>query len=330
MTSGNNPWSDIPVASQGVISKLRVSPDCVHSIYWFRDDQGLFGLLVEIDNSISGHILNKARINIRGIQIDAVEVQDQHFRALTIKLEEQQNRDVFLKLCMDLIECVNRCHKHEDVFHAVCARLKKWQSLLSGKSKSLLTSREIQGLYAELCFVSACLDYKSFIKPYGKIDIIRGWEGPEDGQHDFVLGDHAVEIKSIAGNQRNKVRISSEDQLYTHLGALFLRIYYLSEANEIEAGESLNEIVERITRTIEDHEVRALFETKLALARYIDISDYDYPKFNIKDIRTYAVENNFPRITPDAVPDAVEAVAYDLVLAGVEQFRTEKDILEKL
>lgn len=325
--SNNNPWSEIPTASSGALSKLRAGFDSVHSIYWFRDDRGHCGLLVEIDSAISKHVLNKARINIRDIQTDVVEIQEEHFRALTIKLEEPQNRDVFLKLCVDLIEWINRCHENDDVFHAVCARLKKWQSLLSGKSKKLLNTREMQGLYAELHFISECLNQSD---KKNQFDIVKGWEGPEDGQHDFVLNDFAVEIKSVAGNQRRKVRISSEDQLYTHLSELFLRIYFLSETNDDDAGESLNDIVERINNILEDNETKELFDTKLTLARYIDLPEYDYPKFKLKDTRTYSVGEGFPRIIPDAVPEAVEAVSYDLVLAGIEQFRTDEDILEKL
>ncbi|SFK64823.1 Putative PD-(D/E)XK family member [Nitrosomonas aestuarii] len=328
--NNNNPWSEISTASPGAISKLRTDSDSAHSVYWFRDDRGHCGLLVEIDNAISKHVLNKARINIRDIQTDVVEIQEEHFRALIIKLEELQNRDVFLKLCIDLIEWINRCHENDDVFHAVCTRLKKWQSLLSGKSKKLLNARERQGLYAELHFISECLNQKDTIKPQNHYDLVKSWEGPEDGQHDFVLNDFAIEIKSIAGNQRSKIRISSEDQLYTHLSELFLRIYFLSETNEDDAGESLNGIVERINNILEDNETRELFDTKLTLARYINLPDYDYPKFKLKDIRTYSVGEGFPRITPDAVPEAVEAVSYDLILAGIERFRTVEDILEKL
>ena len=328
--NNNNPWSNIPTASLGNLSKIKNDPNLKNIVYWFRDDRGHCGLLVEIDNTISKHVLKKARMNIRDIQTDVIDIQDENLRALTIKLEEPQNRDVFLKLCFDLIEHVNLCGENDDVFYAICARLKKWQSLLSGKSKNLLNTREMQGLYAELHFIFERLNLKNRVSSSYQYDLIKSWEGPAGGQHDFVLNDLAVEIKSISGDQRSKVRIYSEDQLYNHLNELFLRIYFLSSSYNDDTGESLNEIVERISNVILDNEARELFETKLTLARYLDLKDYDYPKFKLKDIRTYCVEEEFPRITPKIIPEAIEAVSYDLLLPGIERYRIDENMMEKI
>ncbi len=328
--NNNNPWSKIPTASPGTLSKIKTDANYKRAVYWFRDDRGHCGLLVEIDNTISKHVLNKARMNIRDIQTDVVEIREEQLRALTIKLDEPQNRDVFLKLCFDLIEHVNRCDEKDGVFYAICTRLKKWQSLLSGKSKNLLNAREMQGLYAELHFISERLTLKTRISSSYQYDLMKSWEGPGGGQHDFVLNDLAVEIKSISGDQRSKVRIYSEDQLYTHLNQLFLRIYFLSSSYNDNTGESLNEIVERISNIIVDNEAREFFETKLSFARYIDLQDYDYPKFKLKDIRTYCVEEEFPRITPEIIPEAIEAVSYDLLLQGIERYRADEKMMEKI
>ena len=134
--------------------------------------------------------------------------------------------------------------------------------------------------------------------------------------HDFILSDIAVEIKSIAGDQRGKVHITSEDQLDTHLGRLYLRVYFLSEVQQ--GGESLNAITRRIINQLTHRENRELLELKLESARYIDIPDYDLPMFRVKDCRTYLVLDDFPRITRKTLPEGIEAVAYDLVLAGMD------------
>src|SRR5690606_23528752 len=108
--------------------------------------------------------------------------------------------------------------------------------------KSVLSPKEIQGLFAELYFISQKLQEDSSLETI----LINGWEGPEKTQHDFILESTAVEIKSIAGNDRGKVRISSEDQLHTHLDKIFLRVYLLSRLENTERGESLNSIVNSI------------------------------------------------------------------------------------
>ncbi len=247
--------------------------------------------------------------------MDVIEVAEEGIRALIIKLEDTQNQDVFLKLCLDLIEHVKASEQNQNTFHVICRRLKKWQSLLSGKARNLLSANEVQGLYAELYFLAEMLESDRSRESI----LIYGWKGPEKNQHDFILSDIAVEIKSIAGDQRGKVRITSEDQLDTHLGRLYLRVYFLSEVQQ--GGESLNAITRRIINQLTHRENRELLELKLESARYIDIPDYDLPMFRVKDCRTYLVLDDFPRITRKTLPEGIEAVAYDLVLAGIDRFR---------
>lgn len=315
MTSNYNPWEDIPFAVTGQFSRRRVNAEANFALFWFRDDTGRPGLLIGISKSISQASLQEARINIRDIEVDVIELAQENIRALTIKLEDTQNQDVFLKLCLDLIEHVKTSEQNQDTFHTICRRLKKWQSLLSGKARNLLSANEVRGLYAELYFLAELLESDRSRES----TVIQGWKGPEKTQHDFVLNDMAVEIKSVAGDQRGKVRITSEDQLDTHLGRLYLRVYFLSEVQD--GGESLNAIVRRIIRQLSHRENRDLFELKLESARYIDISYYDIPVFWVKDCRTYLVRDDFPRITRKILPEGLEAVAYDLVLAGIDRFR---------
>lgn len=317
MTSNFNPWKDIPAAPAGRLSRRRVNADASFALFWFRDDANRPGLLIEISQNISSIYLKNAKINIRDISVDVVEMADEGLRVLLIRLEEEQNSDVFLKLCLDLIERIAGGNEAEDRFHTTCKRLKKWQSLLSGNTKSLLSANEQQGLYAELYFIAEMLQEDSSCETV----LIRGWQGPDRIQQDFILGNMAVEIKSVAGNQRGKVRISSEDQLDTHLDRLYLRVYFLSETQEDYNSESLNAVVKRIRSYLTDSENKDLFEIKLETARYIDIAEYGTPFYHVNDLRTYLISEDFPRITRRMLPEGIEAVSYDLVLASIEKFR---------
>jgi len=314
----NNPWADIPKPPAGKFSRLRVNSSTKFALFWIRDEMNNLGLVIEISKDISVVKLKDVKINIRDISIDVLDITDASIRAITIKLHDEQNRDVFLKLCMDLIERITIDDNVEKNFQLVCHRLKKWQSLLSQRSKNLLSANEIQGLFAELSFIAYLLANRS----YAETIVIGGWLGPERTQHDFVLDDTAIEVKSVGGNQRGKVRISSEDQLQTHLSKLYLQVYFLSEVESMNVGESLNAIARRIYAQIVDGEAKELFELKLNTARYIDIADYDLPLFRVNDTRTYLVADGFPRITRDSLPEGVETVSYDLVLASIDRFRT--------
>lgn len=315
MTLNHNPWADISFAASGQFSRRRVDAEADVALFWFRDDAGRPGLLIEISSLISQAALQEARISIRDIAVDVIEVAEEDIRALIIKLEDSHNQDVFLKLCLDLIEHVKASEQNQNTFHVICRRLKKWQSLLSGKAGNLLSANEVQGLYAELYFLAEMLESDRS----RETALIHGWKGPERIQQDFILNDVAVEIKSVAGDQRGKVRITSEDQMDTHLGSLYLRVYLLSEVQD--GGESLNAITRRIINQLTQRENRALFELKLESARYIDIPDYNLPLFRVKECRTYLVRDDFPRITRKTLPEGIEAVAYDLVLAGIDRFR---------
>ena len=318
MTSNHNPWADIPFAASRQFTRRRVDADAEFALFWFRDDVGHPGLLIEISRLISPASLQEARINIRDISVDVIEVAAEGIRAVIITLEDIQNQDIFLKLCFDLIEHVKASEQHQNTFYVICRRLKKWQTLLSGKARNLLSTNEVQGLYAELYFLAEMLESK---KSHENI-LIQGWKGPEKVQHDFIMHDMAVEIKSVAGSQRGKVRITSEDQLDTHLAKLYLRVYFLSEVDN--GGECLNAITRRIINHLTYRENRELFELKLETARYIDIPDYDLPMFRVNDCHTYHVLDDFPRITRKILPEGIESVKYDVVLMSIDKFRVSE------
>lgn len=317
MILNNDPWDLIPKAAPGYFSRIRVDAETKHDIYWFRDDRNRPGLLIRINHLVPDASLKASKINIHDVTVNVIEVAEENIKAITVRLEDDQKRDIFLKLCLDLVDRILASLANEEIFEMICIRLKKWQSLFSGKFRKLLSANEIQGLYAELYFIAEMIHRD---KSYDDA-LIKGWEGPEKTQQDFILDDMAIEIKSVSGNQRGKVRISSEDQLYTHLHSLYLRVYFLAEIYTEDNAESLNEIVRRISEQLTKDDTKEIFELKLALAGYIDIPDYDLPCFRIKDCRTYQISDDFPRITRVNLPVAIEAISYDLVLAGIEKFR---------
>lgn len=317
MIYSDNPWESIPRAVSGQFSRRRVTSESSYALFWFRDENNYPGLLIEISRNISNTALKDAKINIRDLTIDVLDIFDADIRVLIIKLEDPSNLDVFLKLCIDLIERAANSENNEATFHMICQRLKKWQALFSGKSRSLLSPKEIQGLFAELYFIAEKMEEDSSLETI----LINGWEGPQKNQHDFILEGTAVEIKSVAGHDRGKVRISSEDQLYTHMEQLFLRVYLLSKLENTERGESLNTIVSRILSMLTIRANRELFELKLHSASYIDIPEFDMPRFQVNDCLSYRISESFPRITRQSLPEGIEAVSYDLVLTSIENYR---------
>ncbi len=320
-----NPWSNISSPSHGRFSVTRVETATTRQMFWFRDTDGSFGLLIEIHPATSAAMLREANISIRDVLIEIRHIPDRGILALAVRLRDGNKSDIFLRLCLDLIDRVNNAPDNERIFYTVCQRLKKWQSLFAGSTKGLLTANEIQGLFAELYFLAELLDSGSVSQE----EVIRGWKGPDRAQQDFILNDTAVEIKSLTGQNRSKVRISSEDQLYSHLSRLFLRVYMLAEVYGSD-GENLNSLVRRVSTRITLDTLRHIFETTLHISGYIDLPEYEQPQFVVKSCYTYLVSDGFPRIIQKTLPVGIQAVSYDLLLAVIEPFRVnEAEILEK-
>ena len=60
MTPNHNPWEAIPSALSGQFSRRRVNAEADLELFWFRDDAGRPGLLIEISKLISQASLQEA------------------------------------------------------------------------------------------------------------------------------------------------------------------------------------------------------------------------------------------------------------------------------
>lgn len=320
-----NPWAELRTPSAGKLSRRRVNAESRHEILWFRDEESYPGLLIEVEPSVAPAQLRAFGISLRDVPINIIELPDVGFKALSIRLTDENKIDIFSRLCYDISERITSASESEPAFQIACRRLKKWQSLFTGKSSGVLTASEVQGLFAELYFLAELLDSEGVSQE----EAVRGWKGPDRAQQDFVLNDTAVEIKSLTGQNRGKVRISSEDQLYSHLSRLFLRVYLLAEVYSTSGGENLNSLVRRVSGKITEEQLREIFEAALSMAGYIDLPEYEQPLFVVKSCYTYLVSDRFPRLIPETLPAGIQAVSYDLHLAPIEAFRvSDAEILE--
>lgn len=326
MTLIPNPWSDIPNAPAGKVARRRVNSESKHELLWFRDENGYPGLFIEIERNIVPDQLRDFGINMKDVPVNIIELTELGYKALSIQLTDENKIDIFFRLCIDITDRVTKANKGDSAFHITCNRIKKWQSLFLNRNSKLLTGLEVQGLFTEIYFLNELLDNKVFKQD----DVIIGWKGPERAQQDFILDDIAIEIKSLSGQNRGRVRISSEDQLFSHLSRLFLRVYLLNETYSESEGENLNTIIRRVSAKISKDTLKEIFENKLDSFGYIDLPEYDYPQFQVKTCQTYLVSDGFPRIIRNDLPGSIQAVSYDLLLAEIESFRTNNtEIWEK-
>ena len=138
------------------------------------------------------------------------------------------------------------------------------------------------------------------------------WAGSEDETHDFYFGPHAVEVKTTSAQAPYFASISSEYQLDKSdiPGKLFLRFYALRRSHS--SGEKLPERINAIrSRLCEDVSILHKFDEKLKKYGYFDEAADSYTiGYYQRDLYCFAVDDDFPKITKEAVPLGVSDLTY--------------------
>ena len=141
---------------------------------------------------------------------------------------------------------------------------------------------------------------------------------------DFIFNNTAVEVKSITGRERSSVRISSEDQLEAICDNLFLAIIRLSETAESLGARSLNEEVDLVVGELSDPEAIEIYWEKLVAYGYMELREYDNPRFIATSPRPFRVTEDFPRLVRSQIPDGVARVHYEIELEKISNFECER------
>jgi Putative PD-(D/E)XK family member, (DUF4420) len=243
-----------------------------------------------------------------------------HGQRFVLTLESQVDRDIFLSLCETLIAVLAPVTDPAVGLAVVLSQIKRWKAFLAGRKTRQLSPEELRGLFAKLEFLRTL-----YQGPLSHGAAIEAWCGAEGVHQDFIFGDRAVEIKSLSGRERSRVRISSEDQLETQMGELFLAIYRLSELPESDRAFSLNEAIVRIEGELADAVAREEFSRKLATFGYAPLIEYDLPRLQVTGLQAYRVAEGFPRVVRSRLPAGIARVAYDIELEHIAGFACAGD-----
>ena len=322
MTANTFPWETIKIPTSE-LNLLRVSPDHPHDFFWGRDAAGHYLLVLKCGDGDFRKKLKRRRIELSGIKTDFRSVPDTDEAFLMFLLQETENADIFFTLCNDLIKKTEPVRDIGAAMEILFIRLERWRSFLSRTRKNLLSDGEIQGLFSELKFMEECLD-QHLASPAA---VVEGWHGPLGGPHDFMFGQSAVEIKSVSGSQSDSVPISSENQLQTHLDHLYLNVFLLSRDADCTTGTSLNDIVRQMRERFAEGNLQDTFEERLMESGYIDIPEYDLPCFSVSQIRTYLVGEEFPRITPEIIPEGIREVSYRISFSSIADYLCDISVI---
>lgn len=263
-----------------------------------------------------------------GLAIEVFTKDNDEMAVLVVRLENDEDADVFTRFCDDLIATVASSKSEATAVQSFVGRMWKWHALLKGARKKTL-SREAQiGLIGELHTLQ---DIISPVKGLGVA--LDAWRGSEGAPKDFELSLLCIECKARGASSREKIRITSEHQLADVPGhKVLLLIHTFAAGAETEMGsKNLHQAVASLRSNVssERPDLASMLETKLEEAGYDDEHEYDVVVVH-RSTQAFQVEGDFPRIIPSAYPDGPLEISYDLPLAKLVSFEISQTDLSEL
>ena len=317
-------WEYLKRPNKGAFSTFSLSEKC--DISKIIDHELKIGLRVAC-NSLSkeNKIFEKKLPKLSQVQISWSFGKT---KALIILLQDKSFEEQFIKFIEIIIEKVHEEEDEELLIKTVINECFKWSLFLMTDKERKLKLHNQKGLIAELLFL------KDLFKKLELSTALNCWTGPDKLTKDFILNNIGFEIKSIQTGNRNKVTISSYDQLdLIGLNKLFLVTYLLSAGTkDNQFSFSLTDLVNEIRELLDyDQDSKFNFEQKLTLAGYSDLDDYSECIFiKSKNPSFYSVTGDFPSITTDNIDTkSIIRVNYDIDISTLEKFRVDEQAAMK-
>jgi hypothetical protein len=306
MINSNNIWLNLHHGSS-----RRIDSKSQFNIFWICDERGRYGLRIGF-SGILGE--NEFIDKIKGVQIIKSIRKDQG-SDLYLVLNEANDWNIFYSFCSDLIDTCEKCTTEVELIAKLSKRVRRWQYFLS--ESKLLSMTEIQqmGLFAELQFLKEIL-----LPNLQSGDAILSWVGCDFDKQDFSLLNSLVEVKSYISSKGSTVKISSLHQLVSDIKPLFLFAFGLTKTNN---GVRIIDVIHEINECLSDDN-KDLFAQKLAQYGYIEgVTEEPFYRFNLDNVRAFAVTEDFPRIIPNQIKEQIVDVQYALDLQRCQNFRVE-------
>jgi hypothetical protein len=320
----DNPWGEIPAPSAAeALNARRVDADLQWDFFWGKDvDNHCLLLLTYAEESRpTGHLPR-----VKGIDLRIAPTTDGHHEMLVYCLADAAQRDIFYKLCRDIVESSTSAADERDAVAIAVRRTWRWHHLLRGGSSGLLTAEEQKGLIGELLVLERYLLLK-----VTAADALQAWHGPLHAPKDFELAGLCIEAKARRGPAKPFVAISSEYQLDTDgLDALFLHVVELDRAAvETENAYTLTEVARRLFGAIIDADQAQTdtYESLLLAAGFAWSHDYSEFRWHEGPSRVYRVKDDFPRVEPSDLRGGVHDVKYRIALQDCAPFETKAEEL---
>lgn len=237
--------------------------------------------------------------------------------SVSFSLSDKQYIDMFCLFCQDIIESTRFVSNADRGAIFVCNRYLRWQEMLKKKTQGLLSYMEIKGLTGELYFLKEYM-----IPEFGFELALNSWTGPEGTKQDFEIGNTWYEVKSTTSGATS-IKISSTEQLDTSDPGELVVMYLDKTSPADQAGITLNSLYAWFMQELPTDEQRCKISNLLFSQGYVHHREYDDYIFHFHGMERYFVDNNFPCLRKNILPDSIGNVTYELTLSSIKSYLKE-------
>lgn len=326
-TEINDPWKSIvPPTVVNQFGALRVDPDLRWDFFWILGTDKNCGLILNYDDEVVSEIDLPNLLGIEVVSLPPTKEGDP--ATLLLKLLDGDQREIFYRLCVDLVEVTRTASTEGQAVSAAIGRAWRWHHLLRGGNSGKLSAEGQKGLIGELFVLEGIL-----LNNVPAVNAVQCWTGPLGAPKDFEIGKIGIESKARRGMASQFVTINSEFQLdETSVDILYLCISDLNPTPTNTVGAfNVTDVCRRVGNTISSSDPGAMirFENLLSASGFSWTDDYTDQSYVEGTHRAYLVSDGFPRIIPSNFESGVSRVRYSVSLLDCEPFATTYEEIEK-
>lgn len=228
------------------------------------------------------------------------------------------NLEMFTLMATDVVATLEASETETDdrLFALFLGRIRAWQGFMHRGKEGVLSPEAELGLCGELVVLSSLLESGMVTTT-----AIESWCGPLDGLHDFRFGTGAIEVKSTLSGGGFPATVASLEQLDEgfamplYLAGVRLRLD--------ETGLRLPDRVSEIRRVLQsDSGALATFDARMLHAGFSALlADRYTRRLKHVDTNVYLVNNGFPHLTRNHVPNEISRAKYEIDLDKVKASR---------
>lgn len=234
-------------------------------------------------------------------------------------LHNNNLKEAYFSFCENMIESIIGVRNESEGLNLLKRRFITWKKLFQKTSAKDISKETLMGAFGELMVL------KEIIAPkYGVESAIQAWGGSDMQSKDFTLNDTWYEVKSIGANA-DSIHISSLAQLSSDRVGHLVVIRTESVSSEFNGKcSAVIDIIKEILLAVSNENIENLFIRKIQ-GLGIDVLGKDITdKFVVKSVKSYRVEEGFPRITEKNVPHfEIIDVNYIISAAAINRFAEE-------